>query len=66
MDELVWGATWLYKATKRPYYWNYVKRNTPNLGGDVGQFGWDAKNAGIHVLSSQWIMPCNVPSDEVI
>ncbi|PRQ52574.1 putative cellulase [Rosa chinensis] len=52
MDELVWGATWLYKATKRPYYWGYVKHNIHNLGRDVTQFGWDVKNVGIHVLSS--------------
>ncbi|KAH0979082.1 hypothetical protein GBA52_006259 [Prunus armeniaca] len=27
MDELIWGASWLYKATKAPNYWNYVKNN---------------------------------------
>ncbi|TQD76566.1 hypothetical protein C1H46_037896 [Malus baccata] len=27
MDELVWGAAWLYKATNTPDYWNYVRNN---------------------------------------
>ncbi|CAB4269446.1 unnamed protein product [Prunus armeniaca] len=26
-DELLWGAAWLYKATKIPQYWDYVKNN---------------------------------------
>ena len=26
-DELIWGASWLYKATKAPNYWNYVKNH---------------------------------------
>ncbi|KAI4323885.1 hypothetical protein L6164_023459 [Bauhinia variegata] len=26
-DELLWGAAWLYKATKVPDYWNFVKAN---------------------------------------
>lgn len=56
MDELIWGATWLYKATKAPYYWNYVKHNMPNLGGAVTEFGWDAKHAGINLLVSKLVM----------
>ncbi|XP_004309055.1 PREDICTED: endoglucanase 8-like [Fragaria vesca subsp. vesca] len=27
MDELIWGASWLYKATKAAGYWKYVKDN---------------------------------------
>ncbi|TQD72730.1 hypothetical protein C1H46_041736 [Malus baccata] len=30
-DELIWGASWLYKATKDPNYWNYVKNNINSL-----------------------------------
>ncbi|KAL6126983.1 hypothetical protein ACLB2K_075028 [Fragaria x ananassa] len=26
-DELIWGASWLYKATKAAGYWKYVKDN---------------------------------------
>ncbi|XP_048429339.1 endoglucanase 4-like [Pyrus x bretschneideri] len=50
MDELVWGATWLYKATNTPDYWNYVRNN---IVGDITEFGWDSKHAGINVLVSQ-------------
>lgn len=49
-DELVWGATWLYKATNTPDYWNYVRNN---IVGDITEFGWDSKHAGINVLVSQ-------------
>ncbi|KAF8044270.1 hypothetical protein BT93_A2305 [Corymbia citriodora subsp. variegata] len=27
VDELIWAALWLYKATKAPTYWNYVVSN---------------------------------------
>lgn len=71
-DELIWGAAWLYKATRKPSYWNYVKQNINSMnlestvvlrnvegqafaynGGDVTEFGWDAKHAGINILVSQ-------------
>nr|XP_027187103.1 endoglucanase 8-like [Cicer arietinum] len=72
MDELIWGAAWLYKATNIQSYWDFVKSNIQNLeypvarningfrvlssGGSFGEFGWDSKNAGINVLVSQWVM----------
>ncbi|OMO98094.1 Glycoside hydrolase, family 9 [Corchorus olitorius] len=51
-DELVWGAVWLFRATKAPYYWNYIQANIQNLekSGSVLEFGWDSKHAGINVL----------------
>ncbi|KAF8044336.1 hypothetical protein BT93_A2356 [Corymbia citriodora subsp. variegata] len=68
-DELIWGAAWLFKATKAPYYWKYVMENSPNLdyyklktinslpnGGNFAEFGWDSKHAGINVLASQIVM----------
>ncbi|KAJ4706209.1 Endoglucanase [Melia azedarach] len=68
-DELIWGAAWLYRATKAPNYWNYVVNNIHNLensvrkntdsgltsGGNFAEFGWDNKNAGINVLISRFI-----------
>ncbi|WJX61819.1 cellulase [Trifolium repens] len=27
MDELIWGAAWLYKASNDENYWNFVKSN---------------------------------------
>ncbi|KAK7258237.1 hypothetical protein RIF29_32797 [Crotalaria pallida] len=61
MDELVWGAAWLYKATNADDYWKFVKANiqyieSPYNGGSFAEFGWDTKNAGINVLVSRWLM----------
>ncbi|KAL2329369.1 hypothetical protein Fmac_022796 [Flemingia macrophylla] len=55
MDELVWGAAWIYKATGIEYYWDFVKANSASISGNF-QFGWDSKFAGIYVLVSQWAM----------
>ncbi|KAJ1384580.1 Six-hairpin glycosidase superfamily [Sesbania bispinosa] len=54
-DELVWGAAWLLKATKLPYYWNYIEQNIQNLK-NFGEFGWDSKDAGINVLVSKLLI----------
>ncbi|KAK9292398.1 hypothetical protein L1049_020365 [Liquidambar formosana] len=70
MDELIWAAAWLYKATNSPYYWNYVLENihylensvitnidgTPYVGGSFAEFGWDTKHAGINILVSKLVM----------
>ena len=58
---MIWAAAWLYKATKKPDYRNYIVGNINNLkmtndlsysGGSFAEFGWDAKHAGINVLVS--------------
>ncbi|TYG60216.1 hypothetical protein ES288_D07G050400v1 [Gossypium darwinii] len=56
-DELVWGAAWLLRATKAPYYRNYVLANIQNLdkSSSFAEFGWDTKHAGINVLVSRLI-----------
>lgn len=59
-DELLWGAAWLFKATKEPNYWNYVAENMHKLEnyfviGSCAEFGWDSKHAGINVLVSEVI-----------
>ncbi|XP_010471153.1 PREDICTED: endoglucanase 9 [Camelina sativa] len=50
-DELMWGASWLLRATNNPYYANFIK----SLGGgdqpDI--FSWDNKYAGAYVLLSR-------------
>ena len=69
-DELIWGAAWLYRATKAPNYWSYVVQNIRDLeknaaehtdgvgygGGSFAEFGWDTKNAGINILVSKVII----------
>ncbi|XP_022643088.1 endoglucanase 8 [Vigna radiata var. radiata] len=54
-DELVWGAAWLLKATKRPYYFDYIDQNIHNLK-SFAEFGWDTKDAGINVLLSKLLI----------
>ncbi|XVF37323.1 hypothetical protein REPUB_Repub19eG0136000 [Reevesia pubescens] len=50
-DELVWGASWLLRATNDAYYYNFLK----TLGADdqPDLFSWDNKYAGAHVLLSR-------------
>ncbi|KAH7840362.1 hypothetical protein Vadar_015943 [Vaccinium darrowii] len=54
-DELIWAALWLFKATNDTYYSNYVTQNITLLT-YFTEFGWAAKNAGIAVLSSKFMM----------
>lgn len=72
-DELIWGAAWLYRATKAPNYWSYVVQNIRDLeknaaehtdrvgygGGSFAEFGWDTKNAGINILVSKLLLSNN-------
>lgn len=67
---MLWGAAWLFKATKQPIYSNYLIENIHKLentavakninggsyvGGSFAEFGWDSKHAGINVLVSKVI-----------
>ncbi|XP_043716953.1 endoglucanase 9-like [Telopea speciosissima] len=51
LDELQWGAAWLYKATKNSIYLDYVKRM--GVGSDCDTFSWDNKLMGTRVLLSR-------------
>ncbi|CAA6664809.1 unnamed protein product [Spirodela intermedia] len=57
-DELLWGAAWLHKASRRREYREYILRNEQILGaGDtINEFGWDNKHAGINVLISKEVL----------
>ncbi|KAH6763885.1 cellulase 3 [Perilla frutescens var. hirtella] len=48
MDELLWGAAWLFRATNQIYYLNFIKSLGGNDGTDI--FSWDNKYAGARVL----------------
>ena len=55
-DELLWAATWLYRATDDEYYLKYVVDNAVSMGGTgwaVREFSWDTKYAGIQILLSK-------------
>ena len=42
----------MLKATKSPYYLDYIDQNIHNLR-NLAEFGWDTKDAGINVLLSK-------------
>lgn len=50
-DELLWGAAWLYYATKMPVYLDFVKGEAKSA--QVSEFSWDLKYAGAQVLVYQ-------------
>lgn len=55
MDELLWGATWLYRATDNEHYMSYVVDMAHQLGGlswAMSEFSWDVKFAGVQLLAS--------------
>lgn len=58
-DELLWGATWLYRATGDQKYLQYAIDNAESMGGiswGVKEFSWDTKYAGVQVLLSKVLM----------
>lgn len=50
-DELLWAATWLYKATKQPVYFKYITEEA--VPAKVAEFNWDLKYSGSQVLLSE-------------
>lgn len=55
-DDLLWAATWLYRATNEEYYLKYVGDNAEYMGGTgwaVKEFSWDNKYAGVQILLSK-------------
>ncbi|XP_057540839.1 endoglucanase 11-like, partial [Amaranthus tricolor] len=57
-DELLWGALWLYMATKNVNYLEYVINNAALFGGvtwAVNEFSWDIKYAGVQIIASMLV-----------
>jgi endoglucanase len=54
-DELIWGATWLYKATGEQQYLNKAKQYAQQYGIHPGNstLSWDGKKAGALILLAQ-------------
>lgn len=48
-DELLWAATWLYKASGDNKYLNYVLNNK-GWSQSVSEFSWDNKFVGAQAL----------------
>ncbi|KAG8388628.1 hypothetical protein BUALT_Bualt02G0145200 [Buddleja alternifolia] len=58
-DELLWAATWLYRATNDEYFLKFVVDNCASLGGTgwaVKEFSWDNKYAGVQILLSKVLL----------
>ncbi|XP_004241769.1 endoglucanase 16 [Solanum lycopersicum] len=51
-DELLWAATWLYRATKRPTYLEFITEEATTA--TVAEFSWDLKYAGAQILLSKF------------
>ncbi|KAL6004282.1 Esterase/lipase/thioesterase [Asimina triloba] len=53
-DELLWGASWLHRATEDTSYLSYIQSNGHTMGADDDDysFSWDDKRAGTKVLLS--------------
>nr|AMH40377.1 glycoside hydrolase family 9 [Peruphasma schultei] len=49
VDELVWGAAWLYRATNSKSYLDIVNQNYNSVMYNDG-FGWDNKKSGADVI----------------
>ncbi|PIN17825.1 Cellulase [Handroanthus impetiginosus] len=55
MDELLWAALWLHKATDNIHYFNYAIQNAFSFGGitwAITEFSWDVKYAGLQIIAS--------------
>ncbi|XP_044484580.1 endoglucanase 1-like [Mangifera indica] len=54
-DELLWGASWLHRASQNSSYLSYIESNGQTLGAndDDYSFSWDDKRAGTKVLLSK-------------
>ena len=50
-DELLWAATWLYIATRKPKYLKYIQEES--ISASVAEFSWDLKYAGAQILLSK-------------
>ncbi|KAJ4754250.1 Endoglucanase [Rhynchospora pubera] len=50
-DELLWGATWLYLATKKAEYYKFITEQA--VSSSVAEFSWDLKYAGAQVLLAE-------------
>jgi endoglucanase len=53
-DELLWAATWLYVATKRQVYVDFISHEA--ISSSVAEFSWDLKYPGAQVILAEFNM----------
>ncbi|XP_027368592.1 endoglucanase 11-like [Abrus precatorius] len=69
MDELLWAAIWLYRATEKEEYLNYFLDKAYDFGGTtwaMTEFSWDVKYAGLQAIASMLLMEEKHKKHEVI
>ncbi|CAN0908941.1 Endoglucanase 1 [Linum grandiflorum] len=66
-DELLWGASWLHRASQNVTYLSYIKSNGHTLGAedDDFSFSWDDKRPGTKVLLSKGFLENTTPEFEM-
>jgi hypothetical protein len=57
-DELLWGASWLHKASLNGTYLAYIQSNGHTMGSDDDDysFSWDDKRPGTKILLSKVLL----------
>ncbi|ORX60578.1 Six-hairpin glycosidase [Hesseltinella vesiculosa] len=50
VDELAWGAAWIYGATKDPEWLDIAKEWYGKSDDSYTEYSWDEKGGGLHVL----------------
>ncbi|XP_030453886.2 endoglucanase 1-like [Syzygium oleosum] len=60
-DELLWGASWIHRASQDSSYLAYIQSNGHTLGADDDDysFSWDDKRAGTKILLSKGFLEKN-------
>ncbi|KAF9602294.1 hypothetical protein IFM89_026411 [Coptis chinensis] len=66
-DELLWGASWLHKASQNSAYLAYIQSNGHTLGADDDDFSfsWDDKRVGTKILLSKNFLDTKVEEFQV-
>ncbi|KAM7258462.1 hypothetical protein ACFE04_014203 [Oxalis oulophora] len=61
-DELLWGASWIHRASQDNSYLAYIQANGHTLGADDDDysFSWDDKRPGTKVLLSKSFLETNI------
>lgn len=66
-DELLWGASWIHRASENSSYLAYIQSNGHILGADNDDysFSWDDKRAGTKVLLSKSFLEKNAEGFQI-
>ncbi|PHT97934.1 Endoglucanase 14 [Capsicum chinense] len=66
VDELLWAAVWLFKATKDKKYLSYIDAKSTNTGGTRSTLSWDDKYIGAQLLIAKMLLEKKFAGNESI